>query len=162
MVANTKDPVMAHLQKTLQHMENVRTRCEMLGLRLIERGEPDFGVRLISLGREHDLSKLKGIEWDALDAMTKSEHPELFGAALEQHHLDNPHHPEHWGTIHDMPRVYVAEMVCDWAARSSEFGSSFWAYVEGQAMAKFGFTDQDEVYREIKDFADLLLEKAFA
>jgi hypothetical protein len=153
---------MAQLQKVLQHMENVRSRCEILGLRLIERGEAEFGVKLISLGREHDLSKLKGIEWDALDAATKDESPDLFQAALEQHHLDNPHHPEHWGTIHDMPRVYVAEMVCDWAARGSEFGTAFWAYVQDQAMGKFGFTADDEVYREIKDFADLLLEKAFS
>lgn len=161
MVVDIKQPVMAHLQKTLQHMENVRTRCEQLGLRLVERGEADFGIWVISLGREHDLSKLSGIEWDHLDDGTKDENPALFLAALEQHHVSNPHHPEHWGTIHDMPRAYVAEMVCDWAARSSEFGTAFWAYVNDVAMKKYNFVEADEIYKEITDFAGLLLEKSF-
>jgi hypothetical protein len=60
-----------------------------------------------------------------------------------------------------MPRVYVAEMVCDWYARSSEFGTGLKEWVNNHAMEKFGFTKDSPVYAEIFEFMNLLLSPSF-
>ena len=54
-----------------------------------------------------------------------------------RHHAEtNPHHPEYWHGIENMPKVYIAEMVCDWYARSNEFGSDLREWVKDKATKK--------------------------
>ena len=60
-----------------------------------------------------------------------------------------------------MPRIYLAEMVCDWKARSEEFGSSLRDWITNSACKRFGFTDKDPVYKAIFEFVDLLCQKPF-
>lgn len=158
MVTLAADPETKRLQCLLRHIENVREDCELLGARLIERGEFDFGKTLIQHGQVHDNSKFSGIEWQELNG----HHDFLLEEAIRVHVKNNPHHPEYWsGGIHEMERIYVAEMVCDWAARSSEFGTSFWGWTHNSATVKFGFTVRDKIYQDIREFADLLLDKPF-
>ena len=75
--------------------------------------------------------------------------------------MTNPHHPEYWGSIHDMPPVYVAEMACDWSARSHEQGNDLRGWIKVKATKTFNMTVQSKVYREIKFFVELLLEPRF-
>lgn len=158
MVTLAADPQTKRLQCLLRHIEDVREDCELLGTRLIERGEFEFGKTLIQHGMVHDNSKFEGIEWEELNGY----HDHLLKQAINIHVKKNPHHPEYWqGGIHEMPRIYIAEMVCDWSARSSEFGTSFWEWVQKPAMTKFQFNNTDRVYQDIIDFASLLHEKSF-
>jgi hypothetical protein len=144
------------INQVFSHIKNVQRNCYKLGIRLINRGEVELGRNLISNGQIHDNSKFKGIEFSHLfhgDPML----PEV----VKHHQSINPHHPEHWGSIHSMPRVYVAEMVCDWYARSSEFGTGLKEWVNNHAMEKFGFTKDSPVYAEIFEFMNLLLSPSF-
>ena len=120
-------------------------------------------MQLIANSQIHDNSKIQpGIEWQYLRDDLKDKEPELFKAAHLQHVTNNPHHPEFWPNgVKDMPPVYVAEMVCDWHARSSEFGSALREWVKEKASKRFGFTVQGHTYKLIKKYLDLLLDTPF-
>lgn len=149
------------LDKLLRHIGNVRDNTIIIGEKLIENGEGDLGRQLIANGLIHDNSKFYGIEWEYLDELHKAKEPELFDLAAKHHITTNLHHPECWESIHDMSRLYIAEMVCDWAARSSEFGNDFYDWVKEKATVKYKFTCQHKIYKEIKDFSELLLDPPF-
>lgn len=144
------------------HIDNVRRNCYKLGKRLIERGDIRLGRQLIANGYIHDNSKFYGIEWEHLhtDRMG-GEHDALLTAAITNHVNTNLHHPEYWHGIHNMPTLYIAELVCDWAARSSEFGNDLREWIKDHATKKFNMTVQSKVYKEIKDLVDILLDPKF-
>lgn len=149
------------LDALIRHIENVKSRCLLLGERLISNGEDELGRRLISNGYIHDHSKFSGIEWLYLHGDIQEKQPDKFLLAATQHTATNKHHPEFWGTIHEMPRLYVAEMVCDWGSRSSEFGNDLKEWVKDKATSKYKMAVQSKTYKEIKDLIDVLLDPAF-
>lgn len=149
----------AKLQKLIRHITNVQQAAELLGEKLIDRGEIELGIQLIGNSLSHDQGKFRGIEWQYLVAGT-FDRPETRLAA-RHHILTTKHHPEYWGGISQMPRVYVAEMVCDWYARSSEFGENIWEFVNGKALSRYQIDPQSDRYQWIKDFLDLLLDQPF-
>ena len=151
-----------HLKSLLRHVDNVRQASLLLGERIIERGEEKLGIDLITNGQIHDYSKFRGSEWLYLrPELLDSDKKNLFESSKNQHVMTNPHHPEYWGSIHQMPRLYIAEMVCDWSARSHEQGNDLRDWIKEKATKTFDMTVQSRVYREIKFFVDLLLEPAF-
>lgn len=146
----------------IRHISHVRDNCLLLGTKLFTaNSESDFARQLIANGMIHDQSKFNGIEWDYLHGDIKESNPEQFLLAANQHIRTNPHHPEYWGSIQDMPRIYVAEMCADWLARSQEFGGSVWDWISGPAMEKFHFTKGSKVYKQIKEFTSLMVEEKF-
>lgn len=148
-----------HLEALLRHVNNVERNCEILGKRIIEAGDFSFGLKLIANGHIHDHSKFRGAEWLYLREGIEGD---IKKVVVEQHTLSNPHHPEYWGSVHDMPKLYVAEMVCDWASRSSEFGNDIRWWINERATVKFGFTESSVVGKQIFSFVDLLLDKPFS
>lgn len=148
----------AKLDKLLRHIKNVQEACELLGKKLIEKNEINLGIRLIAEGMKHDNSKFFGIEWDYLVDGNWNGESKL---AAIHHGRSNTHHPEYWGTIDLMPRIAVAQMCCDWWARSFEFGENVWEYVKKQAMPRYNISPQGKVYKWIKEFFDLMLDKPF-
>ncbi len=141
-----------------RHIEEVQKNCFLLGEKLDDCGEPDMARQLIMNSLVHDQSKFMGIEWEYL---SDTDNDEMHKLAVHQHNTTNAHHPEYWRGIKHMPSVYVAEMVCDWKARSSEFGSSLKEWIDGPAAERYGFTKRDKIYREIMRYTNLLLEKPF-
>jgi hypothetical protein len=150
---------MDKVQGLLRHILGVQQNCLLLGQRLIEAGEFHLGKLLIANGLIHDNSKFHGIEWDHL--YTQNDDREKLALAIQQHNRTNPHHPEYWGGINNMPRIYLAEMVCDWKTRSNEFGASLTDWIEDDAMKRFQFTKTDAIYESILFFLELLVEKPF-
>lgn len=149
-----------HLQDVLRHIRNVRESCELLGSRLVKAGEPDMGLELVALGQIHDYSKLHNqLEFTYLRTAHTGT-PE-FRAAFQSHVSTNLHHPEAWHGIEEMPRVYVAEMICDWKARSSEFGTDLMGWIKSQATERFQFSKSGKVYKDIKELTGLLLDNPF-
>ncbi len=144
------------IELVFNHIQNVQRSTYKLGLRLIKKGEIELGRNLISNGQIHDNSKFKGIEFDHLFYGDP-----LLPEVVKHHQSVNPHHPEYWGSIHDMPRVYVAEMVCDWYARSCEFGTGLRDWILNTAMEKYGFTNTSPVYDIIQEMLSLLLDAQF-
>lgn len=155
------------LATLLLHVNAVQENCLLLGTKLIEEGEVELGRRLIANGRIHDYSKFFGIEFEYLND-NRWPYPdndpkkELFLAALDQHTKTNLHHPEAWNGIQNMPRIYLAELVCDWKARSSEQGTDLREWIKEKATKRFKFKTSGRVYKEINYFLDLLLQKKFA
>lgn len=149
------------LDTVLRHIKHVQDNAFLLGERLIDRGEIELGRGLIKNGQVHDNSKLSGIEWLYLHADVKDKEPEKFELAAQMHITTNCHHPEYWGTINEVPRIYVAEMVCDWAARSSEFGNDVRQWIKESATKKYQFKTSGKVFKEVKEFLELLLDPSF-
>lgn len=146
-----------------RHIRNVEDNCLLLGERLIERGEIDLGHKLIANGYIHDASKFHGIEWEQMvpgESNADAAKMKLKLAVLHHNHT-NPHHPEYWGDIRVMPRLFLAEMVADWKARSEEFGTSLRDWIDEQATKRFSFSKDEQVYKEIMEFVDLLCAKPF-
>jgi hypothetical protein len=150
----------ARLKAVVRHITHVQQSCTLLGERLILAGDR-MGHKLIANGFIHDNSKFHGIEWLYLHDDVKDFEPQMFMAALTQHVRNNMHHPEYWDGIENMPSLYMAEMVCDWHARSSEFGTDLRSFIKDVATKKFDFKVSGKVYKEIKKFVDMLLDTAF-
>lgn len=138
----------------LNHIKNVQENCYKLGIKLIDEDQFELGRNLIANGQIHDNSKFKGIEFDHL-----FEGSALLQDVVKHHNTTNPHHPEYWGSIQQMPDVFIAEMVCDCTSRASEFGNDIRVWFETKATVKYGFTfdEGDRVGQRIKYFLGLLL-----
>ena len=153
------------LDDIIRHIQLVHENCIILGKRLLEEGQPFLGRMLIYNGFQHDVSKFIGSEWEHMKFVDvkklNKEQKICLKTAIEDHNHSNQHHPEFWESIHKMPEVYLAEMVCDWKARSNEFGTSLEDWVNEQASKRFGFDKNDEVYKKIKYFMDLLCHPPF-
>lgn len=163
MVTFTMNEVeQTRLEIIQHHIGHVQADCLRLAKRLDDNGEFELARLLIANSQIHDNSKYRGIEWLYLHDDIKQEHPDLFQAALICHQQNNPHHPEYWPDgIADMPKVYIAEMVCDWKARSNEFGTDLKDYIKEKATDRYSFTLKGRVYKDIKYFVDLLLDTPF-
>ena len=148
-----------HLKSLLRHIKNVQSAAELLGERLMEKGEVQLAINLIKTSMEHDQSKFHGIEWESLTRV--EEDKELLKLSLKQHVEVNEHHPEHWGGIAEMPRLFIAEMVCDCFARSTEMGTDLRQWIKDVAMKKYEMTPRGKSYKIIKEFLDLLLDDPF-
>jgi len=158
------------LQETLKkldiikrHKAQVQNACELLGQRLIERGEVEFGIRLITLGYEHDLSKFDQFERKYLIVDDKEEDNKTnLRLAIEKHQSCNRHHIEYWGDFSSMPRIFVAELVCDLYSRSAEFGTNLRDYIKEKMLPRYDISTNGKGYKTLKEFVDLLLDKPFS
>lgn len=149
-----------HLDNLVRHIDLVRQAGLLLGKRLMARGRKDFGRLLIARCYEHDVSKFKGIEWKYLHAGKDVPKEDLERAVL-QHQETNSHHPEYHGGFENMGELDVAEMVCDWYARSQEFGTGLRDWVKNSAVSRFKIDTASEQYTWVNNFIDLLLEDHF-
>ena len=146
------------LDSVLRHIKHVRDNCVYLGKKLIARGEVDFGLKLIQRGLVHDNSKLGGMEFRWLNQTADKEKLKI---AIQYHEYGNDHHVEAWGGINFMPRIAIAELVCDLKARSEEFGTDLKEYIMGDFSEKNDIPPHGRVAKIIKDFLDLILEPPF-
>lgn len=150
-----------HLDNLVRHIELVRDACLLLGRRLMAQGRLEFGRLLIAHGFVHDASKFFGIEWDYLHAGPDVAREDL-EIAVQQHVRTNSHHPEFWGGFENMPEICIAEMVCDWYARSQEFGTGLRDWIKKVAIEKFRINTGSERFQWVQGFVDLLLVDPFS
>jgi hypothetical protein len=158
------DLTMAKVRAIARHIKNVEDNGLVLGTKLIERGDVELGKGVIANCMVHDASKFHGIEFEYLSLNNPIEEGGKLKLKLAVHHHNttNPHHPEYWSNgIKEMPDVYLAEFCCDIKARSEEFGSSLRDWIDEGATKKWNFTKNDEVYKKIMGYVDLLCEKPF-
>ena len=141
------------VETILRHIVNVQQNCELLGKRLMERGEFELGKTLIANSLIHDNSKFFGIEFENLFNVND---PSKLEDAILHHSSTNPHHPEYWSGIENMPKIYLAEMIADWKARTSEFGTSLQEWIDNDAAIKFNYKKGDKTYKRIMYFVNLM------
>lgn len=172
---NTKPRISNKLKKEIElsllkiegitrHIKNVQDNCSLMGKRLIENGEIDLGKMLIANGLQHDHSKLLGTEWDHMAPVKDApEDPTKVkrNLSINHHRETNQHHPEYWGHIKNMPQVAIAEMVCDWKARSEEFATALRDWINNVATKQWEFDEKDQIYKDIFRYVDLICEKPF-
>jgi len=152
------------LQSLQRHIRHVQESCWVLAERILKRGNPGdlrFAHTLVTHAQIHDHSKFSGIEWEYLWDNVKDKSPELYDAAYLQHVTTNEHHPECWGDITKVPDIFLAEMVCDWHARATEFGTDLRTWIKEKATKRYDFPATGKVYKKIKEYVDLLLDKPF-
>lgn len=147
------------LDDVCRHIALVRDACVLLGKRLIKSGRVDFGRILIQLGHIHDASKFSGIEWRFLH--NENADPIDIETAIEHHRKSNKHHPEFWGGFNNMPEVYMAEMVCDWYARSNEFGTDLKNWIDTEAVLKYNIDTESRKYEQLITFVEILTKNKF-
>ena len=143
------------LESILRHIDNVQVAARLLSKRLIDRGDIHLAKMLLLHSLSHDASKFSGIQFEFLRVGAD---PEKLKLAHRSHVLTNYHHAEAWGGIQEMPVVFLAELVCDWHARSSEIGTDLRSWIKLEASKKFKFSVNGSIYKQIKKFVDLLLE----
>ncbi len=149
-----------HLDNLVRHIDLVREACLLLGKRCMDQGRLEFGRLIIAAGFQHDVSKFFGIEWDFLHA-GRDVPKEQLELAIKQHTRTNSHHPEYFGGVENMHELAVAEMVCDWYARSQEFGTDLRGWIKDTAIDRFKIDLESKQYKWIISFVDLLLENHF-
>ena len=156
---------LSKIRTLTRHIKNVEDSCLLLGEKLILNGEIELGKNLIANGFIHDASKWRGIEWDSLINLVPDDDKKItklkLRLAINHHQKNNFHHIEYWGDIHKMPDVYLAEFCVDSKARSEEFGSDLRKWIEESATKRWNFNKNDEVYKKIMRFIDMLCDKTF-
>ena len=146
-----------------RHITFVKDACELLGKKIIAEDiyDEDFGVQLIARGCVHDNSKFSGIEFMYLNTSRPSVTKEQLEMAVTEHISSNDHHPEYWGGVKNMPEIALAEMVCDWYARSCEMGTDLRLWIKDTALEKFDIPPTGAVSKKINKFVTLLLTPTF-
>jgi hypothetical protein len=116
--------ILAHYVKTVIHKYHVHRFMTKTCISLMKRS-------LL-----HDLSKFSRVETSAFAYVDKHykdvdygsdeyfEKLEKIREALNHHYMLNTHHPEHYDGIYDMAILDIIEMLCDWAAVSSDLERS--------------------------------------
>jgi Family of unknown function (DUF5662) len=158
------DVTLIKINNITRHIKNVEDNCILLGTKIIKKGNIELGKQLIANGFVHDASKFQGIEFEylSLNNPTEENNKLKMKMAIQHHNTTNLHHAEAWpGGIHKMPDVYLAELVCDIKARSEEFGTSLMDYIDNQGVKRWGIEKDDETYKKIIGFVDLLCEQPF-
>ena len=156
------------LDDLIRHISKVRESGILLGRRLINRGIENNSSSDISIGHQliarvhiHDNSKFYGMEWKYMGK--NEQNGEMLKEAILHHQSVNDHHPEYWRDVNkDMPAIAIAEMICDWKARSEEFGTSLKDYIKDTALNRFNIPPTGRVSKIIKDYVDLLLDDDFS
>lgn len=100
----------------------------------------------------HDLSKLGHDEIEGYMSFTRNDRKTEW--AIESHYRHNAHHPEYWivkGWPLEMPRLYVLEMVADWAAASTTYGTPLQEWVDANFNKKPLHPSTRELAKEVLD-----------
>ena len=150
-----------HLEDLMRHLDLVRGAGMVLCRRLMAQGHKEFANNLMKNIYVHDASKFGGIEFQYMHRGPDVPDIEL-KLAISNHNRTNSHHPEHWGSFSQMPPLALAEMVCDWSARSTERGTGLRDWIRGVAIDRWKIDTASPQYKQMMEYVDLLLQDNFA
>lgn len=150
------------VQKALRHIRNVQDGIETIALKLIDNGYVEQAREILAQGLAHDRSKFSVNSFFKHLVLCEGT-PEKIKGSVYEHSRQETHHPECfvWDHISEMDTPSLIEMVCDWKARSQGFGTDLRKWIDEEATVKFEFKKDDEVYKRIMYYVDMLLEKPF-
>lgn len=155
------------IKDNVVHKQIVLDKCLLLAEYFIRNDNMELGLNLIRRGATHDNSKFSKEEFDKLvniissdtekcfrDAKTKLNETER--KAIEHHWKSNRHHPEYFDNSDDMTELDIIEMVCDWAARSEQYGTNLIDFVKERQHNRFKFSA--ELYNKIEMYCELIVK----
>lgn len=155
-------------QDTFIHKEFLMITCKKFAGYLESQGLEEEASELMARAKVHDNSKiLNKDEFRALttiinDKSCLKDATQKLSAykqdAIELHWKHNAHHPEHFENVEDMGRLDRLEMICDWAARSLQYGTDLIEFVEKRQEDRFHFPElmYQEILCNCKILTDLL------
>ena len=167
-MATDLDKLKAMAEDIIKHKKMVLDNCLLLGEYLISKGKIELGTQLLKRGCEHDNSKFDRDEFRKLSQILKQESKQCFTNAQTQlsndekkaikYHWDhNRHHPEFFeNPSEEMTELDIIEMVCDWYARSLQFGTDFIPFIMERQENRFHFSDK--CFAKILKYCNLIEE----
>jgi hypothetical protein len=154
------------ISDTLQHKKFVLLSCAKLAQFLFDNGKKEFAFELMERSYIHDISKLNkdefyGMATFATDveamknkSVTKPSDEKMLAISL--HWSRNTHHPEFHKQIEDMSIMDIAEMCCDWHARSVQFKTNLLEWVNDKLQPRFQFSE--DILFNIKEYCSVLVK----
>lgn len=135
------------IRDTVEHKKIVMDNCLILSEYLIRNGKTELGLELLKRGSEHDISKFSISECLGLGSLSGSNKSfkeplaklsESDKDIIREHWKVNRHHPEYY-EIHkeEMKEIDMLEMVCDWYARSKQYGTDFIPFIVARQGNRF-------------------------
>ena len=155
------DKEIEYLSYIKDHINNVRKAYMMYILPLLKKNniskffsDEEFKKAAVDVYKrlgDHDASKFSDYEFDGYrakwyptnremnydqDYLDKME--ERYAEAWDHHATHNPHHPKYWydpanNVSKDMDLSAIIEMICDWVAMGTFYGTSTLLWYENQA-----------------------------
>lgn len=159
-----KERIITMAEDTVEHKKIVLDNCFLMSKYLIRSGEIQLGMELLKRGALHDNSKFDAVEFENLakilrsrkcfiDAKAKLSKEEI--TAIEYHWSHNRHHPEYYDEpSQEMGKLDIIEMVCDWYARSKQYGTNFIEFVKERQENRFHF--EDGVFDTVLMYCELI------
>lgn len=154
-------------QDTYIHKEYVKKACKKLADYLLSKNIVEHASKLLERAEVHDNSKVmcedelfalstiindKSCLKDANKALSQ-----LKQDAIKLHWKHNSHHPEHYMNYADMSRLDIMEMVCDWYARSLQYGTDLIDFAKVRQEDRFHFPQY--MFEEIMFYCNILVRE---
>ena len=139
-------------EDTVEHKIIVLRVCLKLFEYYVDNGNAALGISLLRRACTHDNSKFSGEEFRKLASIIDS-NPNCFRDAsaglseketdaIKEHWKNNRHHPEYFDEYSNMLDLDMLEMVCDWYARSLQFGTDFIPFIIERQHNRFKFSPE--------------------
>ena len=159
-----------YIQDTLLHKSLVLQEANKLFIWLCKNGKRNVAEKLAKAALIHDDSKLSKLECSSMAKIKAKVKPEEDSMKdpnvlpnddiieiLENHWKNNRHHPEHFPNVNDMKEHDIAEMVCDWSARSIQYGTNLMEFAKTRLENRF-FAFSEENKRKILLYCKVLID----
>lgn len=132
---------------------------------LCSQGRQKMALRLMRRAVVHDNSKLTAVELKCLSKLDSG--PKTLGNPsakfnteqlkhIKKHWKNNPHHPEYHSKYSDMSELDIIEMVCDWHARSVQFGNNLIEFVKARQENRFHFKESQ--FKKILQYCEVMVQ----
>ena len=163
MINSNSSRVKHHIVDTLRHKQLFITSCLRMVDYLYACERFDDALELAKRCSLHDHSKLEDDEIKQFVQLPIEEYSSKTSREpltdeqkkfIEMHWKRNRHHPEFFSNPNNMSDVDMMEMVCDWYARSLQFGDDFMYYATVVARKRFGFSD--ESFAKVLGYCEVL------
>ena len=164
-LATDLEKLAAMAEDTITHKKIVLDNCYLMAMYLMNKGKIEMGTQLLKRGCEHDNSKFDTEEFRRLSQILKSRKcftdadsklsPEE-KKAIQYHWDHNRHHPEYFEDSSEMTELDTIEMVCDWFARSIQYGTDFIPFVKERQENRFHFSDKH--FTKILKYCEIMEE----
>lgn len=164
-MATDLDKLKEMAEDTVTHKKLVLDNCLLISRYLLSKRRIELATKLMSRGCEHDNSKFEPEEFRRMaqilngrqcftDANVQLSPEEV--KAIKHHWEGNRHHPEFFDNSDDMTELDVIEMVCDWFARSIQYGTDFIPFVKERQENRFKFSKKK--FAEVMKWCELIVQ----
>lgn len=156
----------AMAEDTVRHKEIVMEICLVMSSYLMENNKITLAIELLRRGAEHDNSKFSDSEFRKLASILKSEKcfvdadyklSNTEKKAINEHWKNNRHHPEYFNDPSEMSELDVIEMVCDWFARSVQYGTEFIPFILERQKNRFHFSEKQ--FKTVLKYCNIIQER---